>query len=93
MSRSGGVESSVKENARFKQCQQQLRMGATCHMNKTSHTLTVIAIMIEMSGRGAGSRYSKCGGRDKNTMSLSSQNSLERAGSSTRWDGGKHGAG
>ena len=36
-----------------------------CHMNKTIHTLTVIAIMIELSGRGAG----RCGGWDKKTMS------------------------
>jgi len=40
-----------------------------CHMNKTLHTLTVIAIMIELSRRGAGSWYTKCGGWDKNIMS------------------------
>jgi len=33
-----------------------------CHMNKTIYTLTVIAIMIELSRRGAGSWYTKCGG-------------------------------
>ena len=42
------------------------------HMNKTIHTLSVIAIMIELSGRGAGSWYIKCGGWDKNTLSSES---------------------
>ena len=33
----------------------ECRTLGVCHMNKTIHKLTVIAIIIELSGRGAGS--------------------------------------
>jgi len=59
-------------------------------MNKTILMLRVIAIMIELSGRGALVDTQNVEG---GTRTRCHQNSLERAGSSTRWDGGKHGAG
>ena len=40
-----------------------------CHINKTIHTLTTITIIIELSGRGAGRWYERCGGWNKNTTS------------------------
>jgi len=38
-------------------------------MKKTIHILTTVAIIIELSGRGAGTWNTECGGWDKNTMS------------------------
>jgi len=56
-------------------------------MNKTIHTITVIAIVIELSGRG---RVVDTQSVEGGTRTRCHQNSPKRAGSSTRWDGGKH---
>jgi len=62
-------------------------------MSKTIHTLTVIAIMIELSERGPEGQVVDTQNVESGTRTRCHQNSLERMGSSTRWDGGKHGAG
>ena len=56
-------------------------------MNKTIHMLTVIAIMMNSQGEGQAVDTQNVEGE---TRTQCHQNSLERAGSSTRSDGGKH---
>jgi len=52
------------------------RFKLTCHMNKTIHTLTTITIKLELSGRGPGRWYERCGGWNKNPTSLEHSISL-----------------
>ena len=62
-------------------------MWASDNMNTTTHTLTTITIMIELSGRGAGRWCKRCGGWNK---TLHHRNILLHAGLATTRDGGKH---